>query len=421
MVEKNTFSVTLFIKKTKLLKNGQAPILLRITVKGIRTEISAGMSVEPDHWDSGRGKFKTGVKDAQDNNNFLNNLITKVQVHKRELADKGIDLTTENLKDAYLGKMEENRGIMDIFQEHNDKCQELSGKDFAPGTVERYITARKHIGQFIWQKYRRKDILASSINNRFIKDFEHFLKTERNCNHNTSIKYLKNFKKITRICLDNDWIKSDPFKGIQYRLEAVDVEYLDREELDKIRNKQFTIKRLEQVRDVFVFCCFTGLAFIDVKSLNENHIVKDFKGRKWIKKKRQKTGKLSSIPLLEVPLAILKKYENDLLCIDSGKLLPVSSNQKMNAYLKEIADICGIKKKLATHSARHTFATTVTLSNNISLEAVSEMLGHSSLKMTKRYARVVDDFLGREMDKLENKFSGIQTATKELLKDIHCN
>ncbi|MCK5138016.1 MAG: site-specific integrase [Bacteroidales bacterium] len=307
--------------------------------------------------------IKSGAKDATDRNNYLNNLKLKVQNRKRSIVVKGFELTARNLKDAYLGNVKENRGIMEIFLEHNQKCEELSGKDFAPGTVERYITCRKHIGQFIRSKYRQGDLPVKSIDHRFIKELEHFFKTVRNCNHNTTVKYIVNFKKIIRMALAYGWIKTDPFKDIS--------------------------------------------------------VGKD--NRQWIKKKRRKTNKLSSIPLLGVPLGILSKYENDPECIRSGNLLPVLSNQKMNAYLKEIADLCGIEKKFTTHTARHTFATTVTLSNNISIEAVSEMLGHSSLNMTKKYARVVDDFLGREMGKIEKKFSNQSVEKHALLRQISAN
>ncbi len=421
MVEKNTYSVILFIKRGKLLKNGEAPIFLRITVKGERVDISTNQSVDSQSWDSAKGKIKSGAKDSMDRNNYLNNLKLKVQDHKRDIIDKGLSLTTHAIKNAYLGNVQENRGIMDIFLEHNQKCEELSGKDFAPGTVERYTTCRKHIGQFIRWKYHQEDMPVKSIDHQFIKEFEHFLKTLRKCNHNTSVKYIANFKKIIRIALAYNWIKTDPFKNISYRYEQVDPEYLDELELEKVRTRKFSINRIERVRDIFVFCCFTGLAFCDVKSLTKEDISIGKDGRQWIKKKRRKTNKLSSIPLLGVPIGILHSYENDPDCIRTGRLLPVLSNQKMNAYLKEIGDLCGIEKKFTTHTARHTFATTVTLSNNISIEAVSEMLGHSSLKMTKKYARVVDDFLGREMEKIEKKFADKSTNRHDLFQKISPN
>ena len=421
MVEKNTFSILLYIKRKKLLKNGEAPIYLRITIKGERVDLSANMSVHPDHWDKAKGRIKPGVKEAMERNNYLTNLIVKVQEHKRDLADRGIPLTASSLRDAYLGLSEENRGVMEIFADHNRKCEELSGIDFAPGTVERYHTCRKHLGEFIRWNYRHADMPIVSVDHRFIMEFEHYLKTIRKCGHNTTTKYLANFKKIIRLAIANDWLKTNPFKNISFHYEEVDAQYLDERELEKILKKKIPFPRIERVRDIFVFCCFTGLAFIDVKNLTTDNIVVDSHDRQWIKKKRKKTNKLSAIPLLEVPLSILQKYKDDPMCIVTGKLLPVSSNQKMNAYLKEIADLCEIKKKLTTHTARHTFATTVTLSNNISIEAVSEMLGHSSLQMTKRYARVVDDFLGREMDKLQGKYSERMVNPEDLLKNISCN
>lgn len=420
-VEKNTFSILLFIKRKKLLKNGEAPIYLRITVKGEKVEISTNQSVDPEQWDPIRRRFKSSAPDATDRNNYLRNLELKVQEHKRDLVDKGFEPTARALKNAYLGIGQENRGVLEIFDEHNRKCEELSGKDFAPGTVQRYKTCRKLIGHFIRHKYHSADLPVKSIDHRFVKELEHFFKTVRGCNHNTTVKYIVNFKKIIRMALAYGWITSDPFKNISYRYDQVDTEYLTEKELERLRTRKFPIERVERVRDVFVFCCFTGLAFCDVKSLTKEDIVLGKDGRRWIKKKRRKTGKLSSIPLLGVPVGILDKYERDPECITSKKMLPVLSNQKMNAYLKEIADLCGIEKKLTTHTARHTFATTVTLSNNISMEAVSEMLGHSSLQMTKRYARVVDDFLGREMEKLDRKYNDRSVDGRELLRQISVN
>ncbi len=250
-----------------------------------------------------------------------------------------------------------------------------------------------------------KDMPLRSINPQFIRDFEHYLKTVRNCGHNTTVKYIRNFRKIIRLALANDWIKRDPFRNITYRLKEVYRAYLSDPELSMLINKEFSIERLARVRDIFVFCCFTGLAFSDVKNLTRENITIGLNGHKWLKTKRKKTGNSSEIPLCEVPLAIIKKYENDPVCLTEGKLLPVNSNQKMNAYLKEIADILDINKKLTTHTARHTFATTVTLTHGVSMEAVSRMLGHSNLYTTKQYARIVDTLVLDEMKKIKQYYN----------------
>lgn len=201
----------------------------------------------------------------------------------------------------------------------------------------------------------------------FISDFEYYLKVTRKCCNNTSTKYLKNFKKITRIAISNGWLKSDPFANVKFHLDDVDLDFLDAPELNTLLNKDFKVERIQQVRDAYLFCCFTGLAFVDVKSLCSEDI-EEKDGKLWINKRRQKTKNWCRVPLLTPAAMILNKYKDHPLCKLSGKLLPVITNQRMNSYLKEIADIAGIDKNLSTHSARHTFATTVTLSNQISMK-----------------------------------------------------
>jgi integrase len=243
-----------------------------------------------------------------------------------------------------------------------------------------------------------------SINHEFIKNFEHYLKTIRNCGHNTTVKYIRNLRKIIRIALSNDCIKLDPFRNIKYSLKEVNRAYLTDSELKLLINKDFSIERLSRIKDIFIFCCFTGLAFSDVKSLTRENITIGINNQIWLRTKRKKTGNPSEIPLLQVPIAIMKKYENDPICDMEQKLLPVGSNQKMNAYLKEIADLCNIKKNLSPHTTRHTFATTVTLTHGVSMEAVSKMLGHSNLSTTKQYARIVDTLIIDEMKKVQELY-----------------
>ena len=204
-------------------------------------------------------------------------------------------------------------------------------------------------------------------------------------------------------------MRSDPFAKIKFKMEKVDKEYLDDEELKKMMAKEFDIDRLNIIKDIYLFCCFTGLAFSDVKTLSSEHIVNGIDGNLWIKKKRKKTNIEFTIPLFDVPKAILKKYEDDAQCCRQKKLLPVPSNQKMNAYLKEIADLCGINKNLSSHSARHTFATTVTLGNNLNIKAISMAMGHTTVKMTENYARASEQLISNEMSKIKDKYQMVQS------------
>ncbi|MBK5192314.1 MAG: site-specific integrase, partial [Flavobacteriaceae bacterium] len=269
------------------------------------------------------------------------------------------------------------------------------------GTLHRYNAAKNHVGEFLAFCYQKKDIPIQEVDYKFITGFEYFLKSEKDCAHNTVQKYIVNFKKIIRIAYANQWIEKDPFFHWKGSWKNSDREYLTEEELQLLIDKEFSIPRLEQVKDIFLFCCYTGLAYADVKKLSGDDIIIGINGKRWIKTKRQKTDSLSSISLLLVSESILDKYASHPYAIAGKGILPVLTNQKSNAYLKEIADLCGIKKNLTTHLARHTFATTVTISNGVSMESVSKMLGHKSLKTTQIYAKVVDKKVGREMDELE--------------------
>ena len=275
----------------------------------------------------------------------------------------------------------------------------------APATVTRYETSLKHTANFIQFNYKKDDIPITEVNHKFITDYEFYLKTERNCSHNSATKYLKNFKKIIRIALANDYISKDPFANIKFTLDEVERDFLEDSEIQRIIDKEIAIERLGQVRDIFVFSIFTGLAFSDLKGLTPEHIARDNNGALWIRKRRQKTNNMCNIPLLDVPLRIMEKYKDHPLCIKKGTLLPVICNQKMNAYLKELADICGITKQISTHTGRHSFATSVALANNVSIENVAKMLGHSDTKMTRHYAKVLDKSIMRDMERVNVKFS----------------
>ena len=218
---------------------------------------------------------------------------------------------------------------------------------------------------------------------------------------------MKNFKKIIRVALANEWIIKDPFSKIKLTFKKVEKFFLTEEELKTIIDKKFHIERLQHVKDIFIFGCFTGLAYVDIKKLTPENLVVGPDGKKWINTMRTKTGSKSNIPLLPITEGIIEKYHDDPYCVIHNVLLPVLSNQKLNSYLKEIADICGINKTLTTHIARHTFATTVTLNNDIPIETVSKMLGHSSIKMTQTYARLLDKKVGQDMEKLHVKYAGM--------------
>lgn len=235
------------------------------------------------------------------------------------------------------------------------------------------------------------------IKYQFIVDFENYLRTECNCNANTTAKFIQFFKRIIIIARNNGWMQHDPFANYKIRIKKVDRGYLTEEELQKIKQKELTIDRLIKVRDIFIFSCFTGLAYVDAKNLTYDNIKKGVDGNLWIITKREKTDTPVTVPLMSIPLEIIEKYRNKQ---PNCKVLPLLTNQKMNSYLKEIGDLCEIEKNLTFHLARHTFASTTTLAKGVSIEAVSKMLGHTNIKTTQIYARVTENMISNEMHKL---------------------
>ena len=404
-VKRNTLSVLFIIKKAKLLKNGEAPICMRITVNKRVAEIMIKRSIPVDLWNQKKECSKGKDRVATELNHYINTVRAKVlQIH-HELEIDNKPITADIIKDCFYGRDKVQRSLLEVYAEHNEKCRALIGKEYTESTVTKFDTSINRLKEYIRSCYHRDDIMLAELDGQFIRNFDFWLKTEKHCQNNSALKHLKNLKKVVRIALANDWIKKDPFYGIHFKQEEINVEFLSREELDILMNKEFAIKRLEQVRDIFVFCCFTALAFVDVQQLSREHLIKDNNGALWIRKARQKTNQMCNIPVLSIPQRILRKYEDNAECIKKGVLLPVISNQRMNAYLKEIADLCGITKRLTTHVARHTAATVVFLANDVSMENVSKILGHSNIRMTQHYAKVLDSSIMRDMFNVEKNFS----------------
>lgn len=399
-----TLHILFYIKKTKTLKNGECPIFCRLTKDKERAEFGTKQSVNSEQWDAASGRVKGKSAKALKVNFHLTNIQNELEdIEKQSIRDH-LNLSAKMIKNELIDVSQQSATLIQLYDKHNTEMEALVGKDYAPKTLARHKTSLKHLKAFLHERYKVNDFAMSRVDYNFLMNYEFYLKTRTSCQHNAVIKYIKNLGKILRIALNSGMIKQDPFLNTSFRYQEIDKPFLTSDELDAIRKKKFKIKRVEKVRDIFLFCCYTGLAFIDVKDLRKQDIITGVDGGKWIRKKRQKTKNWSSIPLLPSAQKLLKKYESDLECIKDGTLLPVPSNQKMNSYLKEISDLCGIEKTLTTHVARHTFATTVTLANKVSMESVSKMLGHSSLAMTKKYARIVDTLLAEDIKKVKVKY-----------------
>ena len=406
-MKRDSFRVLFFLKKTRLLKNGEASVCMRITVNGTRVENNIRKSIDPALWSQAKETARGKSRRACDLNTYIEEARIRLYQIFCELVQQNRPATAHLLQELFFGqeKPEEVRTLLGTMQEHNDQCRALVGTDYALITVRRYENCRRYLAELIRQRYGKEDLPLAEVNGELVRAFAFYLKTEKGCQQNTVIRYMKCLKKITNLARANDWMAKDPFLGIRFHEKEVVREFLTMDELQTIYRKEFPLERLTLVRDVFIFAAFTGLAFIDVQQLAPEHIVRDNNGNLWIRKPRQKTKNMCNIPLLDIPQEILRKYADHPTCRKKGVLLPVPCNQKMNSYLKEIADICMIRKNLTTHTARHSYATSVCLANGVSLENVAKMLGHSNIKMTQHYARVLDSSILRDMNQVQAALS----------------
>ncbi len=401
-------SILFYVKRAKSNSSGLSAIYLRLTIDGERIEFSTKRFTHPEKWSVEGNRMKGSGAEARATNTYLDALKAKVYEFQQQLVREGELVNVENMRNKINGVDKKQHMFIPIFRQHNDEMKALLGREYARGTLERYETALKHTVEFMQWKYKISDIDIRKIDHAFITSYEFYLKTQRNCAQNTTVRYIKNFGKIVRICIANGWLDKDPFINYKSKLVEVERAFLSQEEIEVMLNKTFGPERLNQVKDIFIFSCFTGLAYSDVKKLTPKNISIGIDGERWIYVNRTKTDTRSNIPLLPIASAILDKYKDHPQVINQNKLLPIISNQKMNSYLKEIADVCGINKELTFHIARHTFATTVTLSNGVPIESVSKMLGHKDLRTTQHYAKILDLKVSNDMKILKEKLFGTE-------------
>jgi site-specific recombinase XerD len=402
---KAKINLHIYAKSTKANAAGQLPIYIRLTVDGQRFEFSSKKFIEKSKWSQELYKMKGSSEEARTINNYLDLIKSKVFDIEMELIHKNEELSLDNFKSRLLGTHQRERMIIPIYQDHNNKIESLIGNGYAYGTLERFKISLKHLQEFIQWKCNVSDISISRIDYAFVTEFEFYLRSIKKCNNNTAVKYVRNFRKIIKICLDNEWLDKDPTTRYEGKMKEVERDYLTEEELNRIYNKQFSSDRLTLVKDIFIFSCYTGLAYVDVKGLKKDHIAIGIDGEKWIFKNRQKTDTKSKIPVLPIAEEIIQKYTNHPRCLNEDSVLPILTNQKMNGYLKEVGDLCDISKEITFHMARHTFATSVTLTNGVPIETVSKMLGHKNIQTTQHYAKILDKKVSEDMMVLRAKFS----------------
>lgn len=405
-----TISVHFRLKKRSSYVSGEKmPIYLRLTIDGERTEFTTQREIDPAKWNAKKGRaIATKREETRQLNSFLETMQAQIYEAQRALLNKGKEITVKSIRNKMLGIEEEvidplkDKSLMPVYREHIKHVSDLVGKEYATGTLKRFKAAFSSLEAYMEHK-KIDDIKLRELNHQFITGYEFFLKTLRNVEHNTAMGIIKKLKKIVRMCVANDWLEKDPFMNYKVKIRDTNRPFLLQDELDRIIALKFTAERLANVRDIFVFCCYTGLAYADVQKLRRIDIVIGHDGEKWIHTERVKTETPSRIPLLPQAMKIMDAYKDHPQCVNQGKLLPVMSNQKMNEYLKEIADRCEISKKMTFHTARHTFATTVTLTNGVPIETVSKMLGHKTLRTTQQYAKILDKKVGEDMRALKQK------------------
>lgn len=410
---KSTFKVLFYLKKNEPKKNGHVTIMIRITVDGSNTQFSSKLDIHPDNWDVSKGQAKTG-KGYSAQNTALNRLIESVKseltVHYNRLMNvKGYALP-EQIRNAFLGLEEKEKTLISYFIQFNDQYKQKVGTTATQKTYTRYELTRQRLIDFMKKKYHVSDLQVRELNTVFIENFYLYLRNTCDISNNTAMKFIQRFRTVLNYSRNTGLDFIDPFANYKFNFDRVDRGYLEQTEIDCIWNKRFTSKRLEQVRDMFIFSTYTGLSYIDLCNLTPDNIKTGFDNKLWIMTKREKTGIDSNIPLLEIPRQILKKYEGKF---KDGKLLPVISNQKMNDYLGEIAHICGINKKITFHLARHSFATEICITQGVPIESVSKMLGHTNIKTTQIYARVVDRKISHDMAVLERKINSRKQQQNE--------
>ena len=402
-----TFSISFFIKKHRV-SAGKVPVYLRITVNRKRLDLSIKRKIELSIWDEGKGQAKGSRSEAKALNLYLEQVRHHLYDCYQQLEQERKLVTAEAIKNRYLGEDERGKTLKDLLEYHNEEMK----SELAWGTQKNYFTTQRYVYEFLEKKLKTSNIYLDELNYKFIKDFEKYVKQrtpdghQRPCTQNGAMKHAERLRKMVNLAVKEEWLDKDPFKKYKLKFEKKDRGYLTQEELQRIEEKDFVIERLNQTRDIFIFSCYTGLSYAEVYDLEPSHIVTGLDGEKWIRGQRKKSKEWYSVPLLPKALAIIERYKDHIIAQANGKVLPVYTNQKTNSYLKEIAHLCGIEKNLTYHLARHTFATTVTLANGVPIESVSKMLGHTSLRTTQIYAKVVEQKLSDDMQLLKGKLTG---------------
>jgi site-specific recombinase XerD len=402
----NTFGVQ-FITRTNKAKDGLLPIYARVTVDGRRVEISLKRWIKPSDWNGSKGMAKGSREEIKSLNHYLDEVQARIMECYQEMQVQKRLITADAIKSMFLGTDQKDFTLCKLVDYHNQAMRDT----LTWGTMKNYFTTQKYIHRFLKERFGTTDMFLSELSYKFITDFEFYLRNYKPKDHqkplgnNGVMKHLERFRKMVTMAVKMEWVSRDPFDKYQLKFHRVDRGFLDAEELETLESKDFKIVRLQWVRDLFVFSCYTGLAYIDAMNLTPSNIMIGIDGEYWLSTCRQKTDQPVRVPILPKAWEIIEKYKTHPRALQKGSVFPMIFNQKLNSYLKEIADLCGIEKNLTFHLARHTFATTVTLCNGVPLETVSKMLGHSKITTTQVYAKVVEKKVSEDMQALRERLA----------------
>lgn len=399
-MERKTFSVVFFCKKTKVTRKGKAPIYARITTQGVSTEVYTQCQIEPEKWNqrAERSLFRDQV--SMQINDIVASYRANILAAYDQLIKEGREPNCFAIKQRLANPHSGTRMFLAELDKYCDKRQKEVGVRITQLTANKYHRLLRYLREYTQVQYEKDDLPLSLVDYEYIDGFNTFLQTAHNCNNNGAVNLLCCLKNFILYAIRNEWIEKNPFRYYKMKIDKTNIKTpLTKSELDLLICKQMPNDRLDRIRDVFVFCCLTGLAFTDADHLRREHLSIDEQGTQWIHKPREKTAVMSRIPLLPYPIKLLDKYANDPELQVKGKLLPVPSNQKMNSYLKEIAAICNIGKNLTTHVARHTFAC-LAIEYGMPIDIIAKILGHTNVNMTRHYAKVSEANISREMQKI---------------------
>lgn len=404
---RSTFSVLFYLKRKDVRKDGTVPVMGRITIDGGKpAQFSCKMTVDPELWNIENGRMTGRSIAAQETNKMLDGIRVNINRHYREIMERDGYITAEKVKNAFLGLEYRYETLLKVYEQFNrDFAKQVAAGMRAESTKQKYLIVYNHLKEFLEKRYKLSDIALKEIAPAFINDFELFLRTDKECTHNTVWVYLMPLRKMITIAIENGWLLRDPFIKHEISAEETEREFLTKEEIRTLMETRFVKPRHELVRDLFVFCCFTGLSYCELYNLSQDNIRTYFDENEWIHIARQKTTVVSEVQLLNIPLQILKKYSG---LGENGKIFPVPKYSTIRTNIKKILKICGIEKDMAWHAGRHTMATTVCLSNNMPIETVSSILGHKNIRTTQIYAKITKEKVKKDMSALARELNNIE-------------